>query len=65
MTFRNPDGTFNGVKLLASLSGCSEAEVRWTVARLNYLMHTEGKTREEAKAIIIEEAKRQPWIDAA
>jgi hypothetical protein len=30
---RNPDGTYNGVKAMAQLSGLTEEEIRWTWER--------------------------------
>jgi len=60
--FRNPDGkTFNGVKLMAWLSGLSESEIRWTADRLRYLIHVEHKSKDEAKRIVKDEAKIKPW----
>jgi hypothetical protein len=60
---RNPDGTYDGAKALADFTGglISEAEIRWTFDRLKHLMHVEGKTKAEAKAIAAEEAKTKPW----
>jgi ribosomal protein L17 len=34
---RNPDGTYNGVKAMAQLSGLSEEEIRWTWERAKEL----------------------------
>jgi hypothetical protein len=59
--YQNPDGTYNLTGILASLSGLSEAEVRWTALRLQHLMKVEGKSKEEAKAIVAEEGKSRPW----
>lgn len=57
----NPDGTYNGVKIMARLSGLSEAEVKWTFYRFKHLMQVQKKTKDEAKAIITEESKTKPW----
>lgn len=59
---RNPDGTYNGVAILAELSGLSTAEVAWTAARLKQLMTIEGKPREEAVEIVCEEGLAKPWM---
>jgi uncharacterized protein YoaH (UPF0181 family) len=59
--FRNANGTYNGVKALAAWSGLSEAEVRWTAARIQELMKA-GASAEQAKATVNEEAKSQPWL---
>jgi hypothetical protein len=58
---RNADGTFDGVGLLAGLSGLDRAEVKWMFERMVQLLRVEGKSRAEAKAIIAEEAKARPW----
>jgi uncharacterized protein YoaH (UPF0181 family) len=58
---QNPDGTYNLVTYLASLTGLSEAEVQWTALRIQHLMKTEGKSKDEAKAIVKEEGKSRPW----
>ncbi len=61
--FRNPDGkTFNGVKMFAELTGVSEAEIQWTFDRLKQLQVVEGKSKEDAKRIVTEEARLKPWI---
>jgi TRAP-type C4-dicarboxylate transport system permease large subunit len=60
-SFRNPDGTYDGIKMLAAMSGLSEAEVAWTAKRLKHLMHVEKKTKEEAKAVVAQESKSRPW----
>ena len=61
--FQNPNGTYNGVKMFASLTGLSEAEITWTFNRLKQLA-AEGKLHEERKAIVAEEVKRKPWLTA-
>lgn len=58
--FANGDGTYNGVKALAFLSGLSEAEVAWTAKRIQELMRA-GSTRELASAQVRKERKAQPW----
>lgn len=60
--YRNPDGkTFNGVALLADLSGLSREEIAWTAARLKQLMVFEGKPKAEALATVATEARSRPW----
>lgn len=51
---------YNGVEIMARLSGLSEAEVLWTFNRLKALL-AEGKTREEARAIVAREVNSRPW----
>jgi uncharacterized protein YoaH (UPF0181 family) len=58
---QNPDGTYNLVTYLSSLTGLSEAEVQWTAERLKQLMKVEGKSKAEATAIVKEEGKSRPW----
>jgi len=62
--FKNPDGTYDGAAALAALSGLSKEEIMWTWARMKHLRHVEGKTSEEAKAIIAKEVKLKPWEPA-
>lgn len=57
---KNPDGTYNGATLLAEVTGLSAEEVTWTFNRLRQLKN-EGKTVEEAKAIVREEEKNKSW----
>lgn len=59
--FKNPDGTYNGAAFFASITGISQAELQWTASRLISLMKAEGKTKDEAKAIVAAEAKSKPW----
>jgi len=59
--FSNGDGTYNGVKMLAHISGLSEAEVAWTAARLKQLMVVEKMPRVEAKRIVANESRTRPW----
>lgn len=60
---RNPDGTYNGAKLMSALTGgtISEAETLWTFNRLRTLMQQEGRSKEEAKEIVRQEASDRPW----
>lgn len=58
---RNSDGTYNGITLMAEISGLSQAEIRWTWERLRHLMHVEGRTKDEAKSIVRDEARARPW----
>jgi hypothetical protein len=59
---KNPDGTYNGVKFLAAMSGLPEAEIAWTAARVKQLMTVERRPREEALRLVKEEAKAKPWL---
>lgn len=59
--FKNPDGTYNGAKALSAASGLPEGEILWTFNRLKHLMTADGKSKDEAKAIVREEAKCKPW----
>lgn len=59
--FRNPNGTFNGVKAMAAMTGLSEAEIAWTADRIKHLMHVQKKPKAEALAIVREEGKDKPW----
>lgn len=57
---RNQDGTTNGVKLMARLSGLSEAEIAWTWNRMKEL-RGQGMSADEAKAQIKTECASRPW----
>jgi hypothetical protein len=39
----------------------SREEILWTFARLRELIHTEGKTREDAVAQVKKESEGKPW----
>jgi len=58
--WRNPDGTYDGIAMLAQLSGLSRAEVAWTAKRLQELMRA-GSTKDEAKATVKADARDRPW----
>lgn len=58
--WRNENGTFNGIKMLADLSGRPEPEVAWIADRVKTLM-AEGKTKDQITPILNEEAKAEPW----
>ncbi len=60
---QNPDGTWHLGRLFAHLTGggISSAEVMWMAGRLRHLMHVAGKSKEEARRIVAEEAKARPW----
>jgi len=60
--YRNADGTWNGVAVMAAVSGLSEDEVAWTFNRIRNLMHHEKHTKDGALAIVREEAKSRPWL---
>lgn len=59
---KNPDGTFNGIKALAVMSGLDEAEIAWMADRMRFLIHTQGKNKSEAKSIVTNEARAKPWL---
>jgi hypothetical protein len=60
--YLNKDGvTYNGTRLLSDLTGLSQDEIRWTATRLHHLLTVEHKSKDEAKAIVREEAKKRPW----
>ena len=63
---RNPDGTYHLGRVFEQLTGglISSEETMWTAYRLRDLMHRDGKSKEEAKAIVAEEAKSRPWVKA-
>lgn len=60
---RNPDGTYHLGRVFESLTNgkISSAEIMWMANRLKHLMHVEKKTKDEAKAIVKEEARTKPW----
>lgn len=60
--FKNPNSTYNGVTAMAAWSGLSIEEIQWTADRLKQLMVDQGKSKDEAKTIVKEEAKSKPWI---
>ncbi|MFG5409926.1 hypothetical protein ABXN37_19820 [Piscinibacter sakaiensis] len=57
---RNPDGTYNGIELLARLSGTDRAEVAWMARRIGELIRA-GTPKDEAKSIVRREAAARPW----
>ena len=59
--FRNPNGSYNGIKALAAWSGLSEAEVKWTAERMKALIKS-GVPAKQAIATLKEEAKSRPWL---
>lgn len=58
---QNPDGTYNGVKFFAQVTGLAEEEILWMWNRLRQLRN-EGIARKEAMKIIAEETKGKPWL---
>lgn len=60
--FKNPNGTYNGIRMLAALSGLEEREIKWCADRLKQLLVVEGKPQDEAKAIVKREAATKPWL---
>lgn len=62
-SYSNGDGTYNGVAMLADLSGLSREEILWTFNRIKQLRQVEGKSKEEALGIVKAESKNRPWMD--
>jgi hypothetical protein len=61
--YKNSDGkTYNGVAMMSELTGLSQEEIAWIASRIQQLIHQEGKTKDEAAAIVKEESKSKPWI---
>ena len=60
-SYRNAAGTYDGEALMADLTGLSKEELKWTADRLRQLMTNEGRSKDEAVAIVREEAKSRPW----
>ena len=62
---RNPDGTYHLGRVFEQLTGglISSEETMWMAYRLRDLI-SRGKSKEEAKAIVAEEAKSRPWVKA-
>lgn len=60
--WKNPNGTYNGVQMLADISGLSPAEVQWTANRFKHLLHVEKRSKIEAKAIVNAESANKPWL---
>lgn len=58
---QNPDGTWNGVTLMAELSGLSEAEIAWTWKRLIELKKA-GHDKKTQVAMLREEGQAKPWV---
>ena len=60
--WKNEDDTYNGVNMLAVLSGLPKDEIQWIFNRLKHLMHIEGLSKESAKAQVAQEASDKPWL---
>lgn len=58
---RRPDGNYNGVGVLADLTGLSRAEIAWTAERVKHLMSAGGLDAGKAKTQVAIEAKDRPW----
>lgn len=58
--FKNPDGTYNGTKFFATMTGLEEQEITYMFERMKQLKVLNYST-EEAKKIIREELKTKPW----
>lgn len=63
--YLNADGSINGPKYMAGLCGLSAEEISWTFDRLVQLMKVEGRSKEEAKRIVHDEAASKPWEQGA
>lgn len=62
--YKNTDGkTYNGVAMLAEVTGLPYNEIAWTAARIKELMITEGKSKDEAREIVKVEGKSKPWVN--
>lgn len=59
--WRNPDGTYDGARALADISGLSREEVLWTFNRMKELK-ARGMSAEEYKAQVAREVKDKPWL---
>ena len=62
--YRNADGTYNGVDMMAELTGLSKEEVAWTAQRLKQLMVGEGMGKDAANIRIAQERVNKPWEQA-
>lgn len=51
---------YDGSKILSALSGLSRAEIIWMFNRMKVL-YREGKSPEQVKTMIEQEAKTKPW----
>lgn len=58
--FANGDGTYNGVALLAALTGMPASEVAWTAERIKALT-AQSLPRPYIHAVVTEERKSEPW----
>ena len=59
--YRSKNGTYNGVRLFADVTGLSREEIAWTARRLHHLLNVEKKSKDEAKRIVAAEGKTRPW----
>lgn len=58
---KRPDGSYNGLLLMASLTGLSTEEVAWTWKRIQQLVQERCMSKEAVLLQVKEEAKAQPW----
>lgn len=58
--YRNANGTYDGPAFFSDMTGIPKAEVLWMANRMNELLR-KGKSKADAKRIVAEEAKGQPW----
>lgn len=62
--YKNTDGkTYNGVAMLAEVTGLPYNEIAWTAERMKQLMINEGKSKDEAREIVKAEGKSKPWVN--
>lgn len=62
--YKNTDGkTYNGVAMLAEVTGLPYNEIAWTAERMKQLMINEGKSKDEAREIVKVEAASKPWVN--
>jgi hypothetical protein len=58
---KNPDGSFDGIRMLSALSGLDQREVKWTFNRMKELSAA-GHGDDERKRIVKDEAISMPWL---
>ena len=59
--WKNPSGTYNGVAMLAELSGLDPRYVAWAAQRLTELMKGQGMPKDKALAVLHVEKAGKPW----
>lgn len=58
---KNPNGTYNGARALAAVSGLEAAEVEWMFHRMRYYMTRCNYSSGIARTKVLAEAKGRPW----